>query len=103
MSEEKTGLEHSYTDEKTGITLPSAWLQIRQINYIPNVSCHVVLDVYVNNSEYKAKKQPLIYNVLNHTTHTQEAFTTYFSTDALASSSITVKAMEYLQELFPVE
>src|SRR3989344_6064222 len=59
-----SGIDMPYTDPRTGILYPHAWVQIRQINYIPYNSCYVVADVYTDKKLIDMRITPAVRNIM---------------------------------------
>ena len=93
-----TGITSNYTDPNSGTTLTNAWLQIRQINYVAEVSCLVVVDVYMSEAAYQSGLSPVFYNVLPIVNASSSNFTTYFSINnmKIANHDILSQAVAYL-------
>lgn len=56
----------SYTEPSTQFTYTNVWAQIKQINLTPNVSCHIFVDIYVNQQSYESGRGPIKFNVLDN-------------------------------------
>lgn len=97
---ELSGFTLSYTDPNSGVVLPTAWAQIRQINYTPEKSCLVVTDIYQNEASKIAGKSPVFMNVVAPVSLGSAAWATYFDTAVmdLALHNIQKQALDYLTE-----
>jgi hypothetical protein len=94
-----SGMTVTYTDPSSHLTLTNAWVQIKNINYTPNVSCQVVADVYVNQTLFQNGFSPVFYNVLPMCAYNSNDWNAFFDTSILtqAGHDIVAQAMLYLQ------
>ena len=93
-----SGVTANYTDPNTGMNLPTGWVQIRQINYIPSVSCLVVADVYMDQSMKQSSMSPVFTNILSPVNYGDQNWQTFFdpSVMAQAGNDIQSQAIKYL-------
>lgn len=97
-----SGITANYTDRNSGVNLPSAWLQIRQINYVAEYSCHIVVDVYMDQVSYDGGKEAVFTNIISPLFSVDADFDTFFTVGIMrfADHDIATQAMAYLNSIF---
>lgn len=94
-----SGFTSNYTDPNSGIEIVDAWFQIRQINYIPETSVLVVMDVYKDYNAYMSKMTPIFYNVLPQVLVGSMSFTNWFTIAIMdeANHNMLTQALGYAE------
>lgn len=102
MSSPVAGIIANYTDPLTGANFPTAWLDIRQINYRPAKSCLVIVDVYESQGSYEGNLEPIFRNILPPVEANTPAFSTYFDIPVMrqADHDIETQAIAYITSIY---
>jgi hypothetical protein len=98
-----SGYTANYTDPHSGAAYTNAWIQIRQINYVPYGSAFVVTDIYLNLASYQAGKDPVCANVLSPVYYNSSGWNTYFDPAVMdiEGNDIQMMAVTWLQTQIP--
>lgn len=102
VSADVTGFTAPYIDPNTGMELPDAWINIRQINYIPYGSCLVVTDIYKDYAAYVSGMAAVFNNVVPPVDYNTTEWNTYFDTSILsqANHDILAQSIAFLETIF---
>ena len=97
-----SGFTANYTDPNSGVTINNAWLQMRQINYTPYVSCFVVTDVYMSQAAYSAGMSAVFLNVIGLVPYGSSDWSNYFDPGIMqqAGHDIQTQSLTWLQTQF---
>jgi len=99
-----SGFQRDYTDPGSGMNIPTAWIQIRQINYVPSTYCLIVTDVYLDEAAYLAGKSAIFYNIMKPVKYEDADWMTYFDVSVMtqAGHDIQAQSLLYLENTIPV-
>ena len=78
MNEEASGFETNFVDPGTGIELPTAWIQLRNLLYVPYNYVFMVVDIYKDQASYEAGKSAVFSNIQNSVSVGSADWTNYF-------------------------
>lgn len=94
-----SGFTASYTDPRSGAVYPDAWLQISDIDYVPNSSCHVLVNVFVDETAYQDGMSPVSTDIVPSVLFDSEDWNTYFDVSVLgqADHDIVAQSLAFAQ------
>ncbi len=81
-----SGFTSSYTDPRSGAVYPDAWLQIANIDYSPNSNCHVLVNVFVDESAYQDGMSPVVTDIIPTVIFGSDDWNTYFDVSVMAQA-----------------
>ncbi len=98
------GFVTNYSDPVTNASYSNCWLNIRQINYCPNVSVLVVVDLYNSQKDFQDNMASIKQNIGSSVMYGDQNWTTYFDPSVMkqAGNDLVTQAMAYLQSIYPI-
>ena len=94
-----SGFTQDYTDPGSGIVITGAWIQIKNILYVPSGYCLVVSDVYKDQSSYQSGMSPVFQNIRYEADYNDSSWNSYFDAAVMdgANKDIQAQAILFLQ------
>ena len=100
MTQQASGFTTDYTDPGTGINLPQAWIQIKNMNYFPYGYVNIAWAIYKDLASKEAGMGPVFDNFQHEVSYGSPDWDGFFDPSVMdiADHNIQLQSVSWLQE-----